>query len=227
MSVPFENLDYHLGEPIHLDEQVLDKIVRRRRGGGCYETNPALSYLLAALGYAVEILPGQVYRDRLGAPYCHLALRVTVDGERWLVDTGFGRNSRRPLRFDSRVVQVDPHGEYQLVDWANGVEVRLGGRPLYRLDDRPSRVEDFLPTLWWWRTCPDSPFMRDLFCSLPTVDGRVTLKGDELTVVAGGVKRVEVLPDDASVLAAYKKYFGFGLDVVPRRPVVDSAGIEV
>jgi len=228
MTVPFENLDYHLGEPIHMDERVLEKIVYRRRGGGCYETNPALWFLLTALGYDAVILPGQVFRERLGAPMCHLALRVDLDGERWLVDTGFGRNSLRPLRFDDRGPQQDPHGEYQIVDVPDGgIELRRSGRPLYRLDDRPCRLEDFRPTLWWWRTCPDSPFMQDLFCSLPTVDGRVTLKGDQLTIVANGERTVEELPDDAAVLAAYKKYFGFGLDVVPRKPDVESAGIEV
>jgi N-hydroxyarylamine O-acetyltransferase len=228
MSVPFENLDYHLGAPIHMDERVLEKIVHRRRGGGCYESNPALWFLLTALGYRADILPGQVFRERLGAPMCHLALRVDVDGERWLVDTGFGRNSRLPLRFDSRAPQQDPHGEYRIADVANGgIEVRCNGRPLYRLDDRPCRLEDFRPTLWWWRTCPDSPFMQDLFCSLPTEDGRVTLKGDELTVVRNGERVVETLTDDAAILAAYKKHFGFGLDTVPGKPDVESAGIEV
>jgi N-hydroxyarylamine O-acetyltransferase len=228
MTVPFENLDYHLGEPIHMDERVLEKIVHRRRGGGCYETNPALYFLLTALGYDAVILPGQVHRERLGAPMCHLALRVTVDGEQWLVDTGFGRNSRLPLRFDDRMPQQDPHGEYQIFDVpGGGIELRLNGRPLYRLDDRPCRLEDFAPTLWWWRTCPDSPFMQDLFCALTTEDGRVTLKGDVLTIVRNGEKTVETLDDDAAILAAYKKHFGFGLDVVPRKPDVASAGIEV
>jgi len=228
MTVPFENLDYHLGEPIHMDERVLEKIVHRRRGGGCYETNPALWFLLTALGYDAVILPGQVFRERLGAPMCHLALRVDIAGEHWLVDTGFGRNSRLPLRFDSRQPQQDPHGEYQIADVPDGgIEVRLNGRPLYRLDDRPCRLEDFRPTLWWWRTCPDSPFVQDLFCSLPTVDGRVTMKGTKLTVVSGRERTETELSDDAAVLAAYKKYFGFGLDVVPRKPDVESAGIEV
>jgi N-hydroxyarylamine O-acetyltransferase len=69
--------------------------------------------------------------------------------------------------------------------------------------------------------------MRDLFCSLPTVDGRVTVRGTKLTVVSGRERTETELPDDAAVLAAYKKHFGFGLDVVPRKPGVESAGIEV
>ena len=36
VTVPFENLSIHLAEPISLDEgDLVDKIVRRRRGGFC------------------------------------------------------------------------------------------------------------------------------------------------------------------------------------------------
>jgi N-hydroxyarylamine O-acetyltransferase len=38
LSVPFENLSIHAGEPIVLDEDALyTKIVDHRRGGFCYE----------------------------------------------------------------------------------------------------------------------------------------------------------------------------------------------
>ncbi|MGH3164340.1 MAG: arylamine N-acetyltransferase, partial [Trebonia sp.] len=40
LTVPFENLSIHLGEPIVLDQAALvDKVVRMRRGGFCYELN--------------------------------------------------------------------------------------------------------------------------------------------------------------------------------------------
>src|SRR5215469_17119584 len=40
LAVPFENLSIHYGQPIFLEDQALyDKIVRRRRGGFCYELN--------------------------------------------------------------------------------------------------------------------------------------------------------------------------------------------
>ena len=39
-AVPFESLSIHLGEPMDLrPEALFDKIVRRRRGGLCYELN--------------------------------------------------------------------------------------------------------------------------------------------------------------------------------------------
>src|SRR5579859_5767590 len=40
LAVPFENLSIHYGQPIILEAAALyDKIVRRRRGGFCYELN--------------------------------------------------------------------------------------------------------------------------------------------------------------------------------------------
>ena len=47
LTVPFENLSIHLGEPIVLAEHdLIHKIVHRRRGGFCYELNGAMAILL-------------------------------------------------------------------------------------------------------------------------------------------------------------------------------------
>src|SRR5438445_7498063 len=52
LTVPFENLDIHLGREIVPEERrILDKIVTRRRGGFCYELNGAFAVLLRALGF--------------------------------------------------------------------------------------------------------------------------------------------------------------------------------
>ncbi|CAL9490550.1 Arylamine N-acetyltransferase [Streptomyces sp. enrichment culture] len=230
LTVPFENIDYHLGREIHLGERAVEKIVRQRRGGGCYEVNSAFAELLRALGYRVEILPGRVHRpDGLGPAMCHLALRVTLDGEPWLVDAGFGRNSRHPLRLTSSDVQKDPHGEYLVLPVeGGGADVLLDGRPLYRLDGRPCRLGDFTPTLWWWRSCPDSPFLQELFCSMPLADGRVTLKNRRLVRVDGGQRTIEPLDTDAAVLAAYRTHFGIDLDELPEGDGVKrTVGIQL
>ncbi|MEU1517200.1 arylamine N-acetyltransferase [Streptomyces sp. NPDC005811] len=223
LSVPFENLDYHIeGTDIFMDERVLEKIVYGNRGGGCYEVNPALYFLLTSLGYEVDILPGWVHRPGgvLGPFLGHLALRVKADGEDWLVDVGFGRNSRFPLNLASREVQHDPHGEYRLHDADDGaVDVYLGGKPLYRVADRPVTIPDFAPTLWWYRTSPDSSFLQGLFCSIRTTDGLVTLKANQqVSMVAGEERSKRTLADEAEALAAYKEHFGIVLDRLPKEP---------
>ncbi|MCX4696573.1 arylamine N-acetyltransferase [Streptomyces sp. NBC_01408] len=223
LSVPFENLDYHLeGREIHMDQRSVDKVGREHRGGGCYEVNPALGFVLEALGYEVDILPGRVHRpEGLGPFLGHLALKVTIGENAYLVDTGFGRNSRFPLDLGSREVQGDPHGEYQLKDvegQAATVDLWLGGRPLYQVVETPVRIEDYAPSLWWYRTAPDSSFLQALFCSVRTENGLVTLKGRHLNVVDGDQRSKTVLEDDADVIAAYKTHFGISLDVLPAEP---------
>src|SRR5882672_2815396 len=101
-SVPFENLSIHLAERIELEEEVLvDKIIRRRRGGFCYELNGLFASLLSALGFQVTLLAARVSGDdrRFGPLFDHLALVVDLD-ERWLVDVGFGSYITYPLRLD-------------------------------------------------------------------------------------------------------------------------------
>ncbi|MFF7864962.1 arylamine N-acetyltransferase [Streptomyces qaidamensis] len=217
LSVPFENLGYHLGEEIHMDERVVRKIVRERRGGGCYEVNPGLAYLLRGLGYDVSFMPGRVWiKGELTAPLCHLALKVRVDGHAWLVDVGFGRNSRYPLSMETDGVQPDPHGAYRLdVADDGGIDVRADDSLLYRVYDVPCRIADFGPTLWWYRTAPDSPFLQNLFCSLPTENGRVTLKEDRLTHITGGERESRRLTGDDEIRAAYDKWFGIRLERLP------------
>ena len=50
LTVPFENLSIHTRQPIVLDDNALfEKIVRRRRGGFCYEANGLFAALLRAV----------------------------------------------------------------------------------------------------------------------------------------------------------------------------------
>src|SRR5215470_4771090 len=80
LAVPFENLSIHLAEPISLDEDnLLGKIVTRRRGGFCYELNGAFALLLRALGADVVMVAARGYgAGSLGPPFDHLALLVRL-----------------------------------------------------------------------------------------------------------------------------------------------------
>src|SRR5713226_8538960 len=86
LSVPFENLSIHSGEPVILeDEALFEKVVVRRRGGFCYELNGLFSALLQALGFDVRMLSAGVRRSsgEFGPEFDHMALLVTLD-RRWL-----------------------------------------------------------------------------------------------------------------------------------------------
>jgi N-hydroxyarylamine O-acetyltransferase len=222
-SVPFENLSLHLGEPVVLeDDALLDKLVRRHRGGFCYELNGGFAVLLRAVGYDVSLLSARVFLPGglLGPPYDHLALRVDLTAgegvEPWLADVGFGRFVARPFRLDERGDQADPLGTVRLVDAPDGdLDVLLDGVPQYRLDPRPRQLGDFVATCWWQQTHPTSHFLQSLTCSLPTPRGRVTLSERLLITTEDGVRTERVLPDDEAVLACYRDVFGIDLDRVP------------
>ena len=218
-SVPFENLSIHLGEPIVLDEgALLAKIVDRRRGGFCYELNGAFGALLTHLGYDVTLLAARVFGDDggLGPPYDHLALRVDLPADRWLVDAGFGRFVAEPFRLDERRDQADPLGTVRLVETDEGdLDVLLDGTPQYRLDPRPRELGDFAATCWFQQTHPRSHFATSLVCSLPTPGGRVTLSDRLLVTTEDGERTERTLGSDAEVLAGYRDLFGITLQRVP------------
>jgi N-hydroxyarylamine O-acetyltransferase len=119
-TIPFENLDVLLGRGIDLaPEAVFDKLVRRRRGGYCFEHNGLFFDVLTALGFAVRplsargrILPpqGQI------PPRTHMLLEVHIGGERWLTDVGVGALSlTSAIRFAIDEEQHTPHEPRRIV----------------------------------------------------------------------------------------------------------------
>ena len=217
LSVPFENLSIHLGEPIVLSQEALvDKLVRRRRGGFCYELNGGFAILLASLGYRVTMLAARVVgRDGLGPPYDHMALRVDL-AEPWLVDVGFGKHSHYPLRLAVGSEQVDPGGTFQVEGRDDGdLDVLMDGVPQYRIEPRARQLSDFEATCWWHQTSPQSHFTQSLVCSRLTQTGRVSLTDHSLIETTGIDRREKTLGTDQEVLAAYRAHFGISLDRVP------------
>src|SRR5689334_22686545 len=64
-AIPFENLDVLLGRRIDLAiDAVFDKLVRRRRGGYCFEQNGLLLQVLQALGFEARPVSARVRIDR-------------------------------------------------------------------------------------------------------------------------------------------------------------------
>ena len=223
LAVPFENLSIHLAEPISLDEgDLVDKIVRRRRGGFCYELNGVFALLLEALGARVSRVAAGVYGEAgLSPPFDHLALVVRpADGSGpWLADVGFGSHSDYPLLLDARDDQDDPAGRFRLADAdAGDIDVLKDGQPQYRLETRERSLADCVPTCWWQQTSPRSHFTRSTICSRRTPDGRVSISGRTLIQTRDGTRTEQQIDTDDALLAAYRDHFGILLTQVPDDP---------
>jgi N-hydroxyarylamine O-acetyltransferase len=97
LSVPFENLSIHYGQPIILEEEALfEKIVRQHRGGFCYELNGLFAWLLRHLGFHVPLLSAGVARASggFGPEFDHLTLLVhDLEGADWVAEVASGIRS--------------------------------------------------------------------------------------------------------------------------------------
>ncbi|MGI5126786.1 arylamine N-acetyltransferase family protein [Pseudonocardia sp. CA-107938] len=97
-TVPFEDYDIHLGIPISFDlDDLTDKIVRRRRGGFCYELNGLFAALLGELGHDVTLLSAFDGADAEPAEFDHMRLLVATSDGPVLADVGQGGRWELPL----------------------------------------------------------------------------------------------------------------------------------
>jgi len=197
-SLPFENLDIHLGRPIRLDlDGLVEKLLGRNRGGYCYELNGAFGSLLASLGFDVSILEARVYGgDAVGIRFDHACLRVLLD-KPVLVDVGFGASFQEPLALEPGVDQLDPGGTYRLVERPDGwLDLEENGAAQYRLSLRPRSLDEFSGANGYHQTSRESHFTQNTVCSLATEQGRITIRGLRFVETIGGVRSEKALTPD-------------------------------
>jgi N-hydroxyarylamine O-acetyltransferase len=216
LSVPFENLSIHAGQPIVLeDEALFAKIVEGRRGGFCYEANGLFAALLRALGFEVQMLSAGVARPdgSFGPDFDHMALLVTLE-ERWLADVGFGDSFLEPLRLDERGEQAQGRRAYRILPEGHHLVLwqREEGeewKPQYRFTLRPHAYADYAEMCRHHQTSPESHFTRARICSRATEDGRVTLSGLRfITTTSGGGRRERLLEDEGEYANVLREHFG-------------------
>jgi N-hydroxyarylamine O-acetyltransferase len=213
-TVPFENLDIHLGRQIICDEaRILRKIVNEHRGGFCYELNGAFAALLRTLGFRVTLLSGRVAREdgSYGPEFDHLTLCVDLE-EPWLADVGFGEGFLEPLRLDPGMEQAQSGRIYRLTRIDDGfvLEVMAEGRwkKEYAFTLQPRELSDFAGMCHYHQTSPESHFTRQRICSLATPEGRVTLSDEKLIETRGSSRLERLLSGDQEWRAKLRELFG-------------------
>lgn len=164
LAIPYENLDVQLRRPVTIEpEAAFEKIVRRRRGGWCYEMNGLFGLALETIGFQVTRLAGGVVRSAMGDQMVgnHLVLQVDLDRP-WIADVGFGDGVFEPFPLQEGPVRTAGF-EYrmeQLDDgWWRFHNHQLGGAPNFDF-----RLEAADPALLarqcdWLQTSPQSPFV--------------------------------------------------------------------
>ncbi|HKO61160.1 MAG TPA: arylamine N-acetyltransferase [Pyrinomonadaceae bacterium] len=215
-TVPFENLSIHSHEPIVLeDSSLFDKVVRRRRGGFCYELNGLFAALLRSLGFQVEMLAASVARPTggFGNEFDHMTLLVTLD-QRWIADVGFGDSFIEPLLLDEPGEQTQGARAYKFMldgDHKILLQRNFDGAwaPQYRFTLTPHAYADYEAMCLYQQTSPESHFTKARICTRATITGRVTLSELRLiTTLNAGERAEEELADENEYTAALHKHFG-------------------
>lgn len=227
MSIPFENLSTLLREPVRLDPAALeDKLVRRRRGGYCFEQNTLFMHVLGALGFSMTPLAARVIWNQdvpRPNPRTHMALLIRVGTQRFLCDVGFGAATlTAPLRFEPGIEQETPHEIYRIVESDDLFELQMWSRSawrgVYRFDLQPQETVDYEAMSHFVETHPDSIFLTTLMACRPDATGRFTLRNSEFARYVGGlaVER-RTIPTGAALEAVLKKEFAIELPDHPDR----------
>ena len=229
ISVPFENLSIHSGEPIVLEDGALfDKVVSRRRGGFCYELNGLFAALLRELGFDVVMLAAEVANAEgvYGPKFDHMALLVTLE-ERWLVDVGFGDSFREPLLLDEQGEQAQGERSHRIA--VEGTRMILAQRtndgagqwrPQYRFTLRTYQYPDYAEMCRYHQTSAESHFTRGRICSKATPDGRLTLSDMRfIESKANGERHERLLIGEEEYVRMLRDHFG----IVMPKPSTDCA----
>lgn len=215
-AIGFENLDVMLGQGIRIDSaSVFDKLVLRGRGGYCFEQNRLYADAIAALGLEVRPLLARVrlgLPENMVPPRTHVCLLVTIEGQGWIADAGFGGSDLAPMRLEdgataetadgahhrlSRIGERGVLGGEWLLERAGTpaatdgrAAVHLDWQPQYTFDLSEVAADDLEQGNHWTSTRPGTRFTTLHVVSIPQAAGFASMVERELTVYSPqGVER--------------------------------------
>ena len=220
-AIPVENLDIIKGRiPLSLDiDDLLNKVVNRRRGGISFELNVLFADALSDLGFSVKLMSAK--HPRYGHEFDHAFLMVGVPGDEgaWLVDVGYTEGLRTPLLFDDRIWQSDGREEYSFTRSAEDAEMwqllkrRAGAvEPVYSFKLNEHRPEEYEQQCAWFCTNPESRFTQGPFVFIERPEGRVCLSMDTVTIMHTNEQIRPVIKTAEEEQAVLREIFGIEAD---------------
>lgn len=215
-SVPFENLDVQAGKIVSLvPEDIVDKIIGRKRGGYCFEVNGLFAMALEALGIPYQFVAARPMMYPVRKPRTHMAIVVKADDEEWLCDLGFGSYGiRAPMRLNLLDAEIKQDFDTFMLSKTSELEYLLQAlvegkwADQFAFDLSPQEWIDFAPANYLSSTHPDAIFVQKLVVVLHNPKGRESLSGDILkTVTEGRVEKQTIRPEDKAAILSSR----FGL----------------
>ncbi len=234
-SVPFENLDVQLCRPLGISlEAAFDKIVNRWRGGWCYEQNGLLGWALTQVGFDVQRIHAGVRRAEMGDAMLgnHLALIVALDGQRWLVDVGFGGSQAAPIPLVAGDYAHPPYtitlartddGYWRFLERTAKSDGSFG----FDFRDEPADEALLATQCILQQSSPESNFTLNLIAQRRIGDRHLALRGRTLTETTTQGQSRQLLNDANALVAVLHDTMGLDLpeaaDLWPRVAARHSA----
>lgn len=211
----FGSVGPRLGDALPLDPASLySRIVRRGRGGYCFEQNGLIFEVLAELGFDVTLYLARVIYDQDTHPgLTHRITVVDLAGERHLVDVGFGplgprvpiRLSGEASREEQRAFRVSPRRAGEL-----HVQTLKGGEwfSLYRFELARYGQADCELGHFFSHRHPDAAFVRNLVASRILPAEVRSLRNREYWIMTGAGDRKQDVRDPAHLRKLLDEEFG-------------------
>lgn len=215
---PFENLDVLLEKenPI-TPSYITEKMLRRGRGGVCYELNALLYMVLKELGFNVYLASATVESPKTGwiIDRTHAINIYEKQGKMYVIDSGSGNNlSMAPLELDGPVV-TSPAGKFRLrtktTERGTIVSEKMGEKDWllrYAFVPTPVGWEDFNRIKKMIHHHGESPFNKSLLIAQTLPDGTISVNDERLLRKwsDGTVKKVPFTSEEEK-LNTIKKHF--------------------
>jgi len=217
-AIPYENLEIQLGRKNVLAEDAfVDKLVRRRRGGWCYEMNGLLTTALRHIGFNVTRVAGGVSRDVIAeqAVGNHLVGLVDLD-RRYVVDVGLGDGPLEPFPLEVRA--WTEHGmDFRLErldgEWWRFHNHTHGMAPTFDFTEEPRALDWYQDMCTLLQTADFSPFVNNALVIRRSADGVRALREVTQVTVANGAKTERKIETRDDYVAALTRLLGVDLGV--------------
>lgn len=235
--ITFENIDTYTGHVPNIDiDSVFNKLVIGRRGGYCYEQNVLLKNVLESIGFNVEGRLGRVLwrkeNDSKAPPRTHMLLIVTLNGTKYLVDSGFGTMTlTSPLVLNSVEVQTTPNGVFQISQEGQKYILSLiaGEKmPIYEFSPEPAEPSDVEVSNWYVATYPTSMFTKNLVVTKVDATARYTLNNKSLNIrYNDGTKESIEIDNPQKLLSLLETMFHINLENINKELLIRKFNGEI
>jgi Arylamine N-acetyltransferase len=220
-SIPFENFGMKENAAGKLSyDEIASNIMVNHRGGICFE----FSLLLEALFKHAGI----IFHKRLArvlipytTPATHQFFIVTLDNQRWIFDIGFGaKGPRAPILLSEGYAHHHPFlssrvNRHPVYGWI--VSVKEMSKPdasweaIYAFHDTDALEPDIQMAHFYTLHHPESLLNTNKVASLPTPQGRISIRNNVFTEVTGLTSHSEEITDKEKLAELLSTRFGLSI----------------